>query len=738
MKKKALIILSLFSFFFISQRIFAQENALPKYLDTTKPIEERIENALSLMTIEEKIALCHAQSKFSSKGVPRLGIPQINCSDGPHGIRAEVKWDDWSTAGWTNDSCTAFPALTCLAATFNPQRAADYGKSIGEEAKYRDKNILLGPGVNIYRTPLNGRNFEYMGEDPYLSSVMCVPYIREIQKCGVAACVKHYILNNQETDRMSVNVNLSDRALNEIYLPAFKAAVEKGKVWSIMGSYNLYKNQHCCHNDYTLNKILKNDWHFDGIVISDWGGTHNSKEAILNGLDLEMGTNTNGFTSQNRKKTYRDYYLADTFIKGIQKGNYPISILNDKASRILRLIFRTSMSGNRTYGKFVCKSHSDAARKIAEEGIVLLKNKENFFPIKKNKNLKIAVIGENATKDLISGGGSSGLKVKYSISPLSALKQYYGNENITYAKGYSSGPSVYNKVIEPKENQKKLNDKAIEIAKKADIVLYIGGLNKNHHQDCENGDRLSYNLPFNQDKLIEGILKVNKNLGIILISGNAVEMPWIKKVKGLIQSWYLGSEAGNSLTEIISGQINPSGKLPFSYPKKLKDSPAHFYDKEVYPGQGNQETYKEDLLVGYRWFDTKKIEPLFPFGYGLSYTKFRYGKIKANKKSFTKDENIFLKMTVKNIGNSKGKEVIQIYSSQKNPALYRPQKELKAFKKIELNPNQEKEITFIIKPEELAFFNDNSKKWQLQSDKYIFHCATSSKDIKSKVVVSIN
>ena len=403
-----------------SLMVSAQQKT-PAYLDVTKPIEERVENALSLMTTEEKVALCHAQSKFSSKGVPRLGIPEVWTDDGPHGIREEVFWDEWDGAHWTNDSCTAFPALTCLAATFNPGLSLLYGKSIGEEARYRNKTVLLGPGVNIYRTPLNGRNFEYMGEDPYLSSRMVVPYIQGVQSIGVAACVKHFALNNQEEWRGHINVNVSDRALYEIYLPAFKAAVQEGKAWSIMGSYNQFRGEHCCHNDLLLNKILKQDWKFDGVVISDWGGTHNTDQAVKNGLDIEMGTYTNGLTTKG-KFSYSSYYLADPFLKGIKEGKYDMALLNDKARRILRLVFRTTMSENRPFGSFVSPEHSEAGRKIAEEGIVLLKNDKQFFPLTGKYN-KIAIIGENATRSLVIGGGSSSLKVSYEVSPLAGLNR---------------------------------------------------------------------------------------------------------------------------------------------------------------------------------------------------------------------------------------------------------------------------------------------------------------------------
>ena len=364
----------------------------PVYLDDSQPLEARVEDALSRMTLEEKVKIIHAQSKFASAGVPRLGIPELWTTDGPHGIRPEVLWDEWEQAGWTNDSCVAFPALTCLAATWNEDMSALYGKSIGEEARFREKDILLGPGVNIYRTPLNGRNFEYMGEDPYLASRMVVPYVQEVQKNGVAVCVKHYALNNQEAKRHEYDAILSDRALYEIYLPAFKAAVQEGGAWSIMGAYNFYKGQHACHNEYLLNDILKGEWGFDGVVVSDWGGTHDTDQAITNGLDLEFGTWTDGLT-MGATNGYDAYYLADPYLKKLREGSASEDILNDKVRRVLRLMFRTSMNNDKPSGSLCSPEHYDAARKIAGEGIVLLKNDNEVLPVDLASVKKIAVIG---------------------------------------------------------------------------------------------------------------------------------------------------------------------------------------------------------------------------------------------------------------------------------------------------------------------------------------------------------
>lgn len=710
----------------------------PVYMDDAQPIEARVKDALSRMTLEEKVALCHAQSKFSSAGVPRLGIPELWMSDGPHGVRAEINWNDWGYANWTNDSITAFPALTCLAATWNPDMSAKYGKAIGEEARYREKDVLLGPGVNIYRTPMNGRNFEYMGEDPYLASVMCVPYIQELQKNGVAACVKHYALNNQELWRGHIDVNLSDRALYEIYLPAFKAAVEEGGAWSIMGAYNKIRGQHACHNDFALNKILKGDWKFDGCVITDWGGAHDTYEAAVNGLDIEMGSYTNGLTSES-VFTYNDYYLANPYLQMLKDGKVPMSTIDDKASRILRLIFRTAMNRQKPYGSVATEEHYAAAREIGNEGIVLLKNAPvikkgaPLLPIDAAKYQNILVVGDNAVRLLNQGGGSSELKVKDMVSPLDGLRAVYGDK-VAYAKGYAAGRPMYGRADEiPQNVVDSLRAEAVEMAKKADLVVLVGGLNKNHFQDCEGGDRLEYGLPFGQDELIEALLGVNKNLVLVLLSGNAVEMPWVSRVPAIVQGWYLGSMGGKSLADILSGAVNPSGKLPFSFPAKLTDCGAHAFDELSYPGDSIKQEYKEDILVGYRWHDTKEIPALFPFGHGLSYTTFTYGKPVASAKAMAADGTLTVTVAVKNTGSIAGKEIVQLYVGDDKCSVLRPVKELKHFAKVGLAPGEEKSVTFTLTPDDLKFYDEASAAWKYEPGKFKAYVCASSADVRGVV-----
>ena len=708
------------------------------YLDKNQPIEARVQDALSRMTLEEKVAMTHAQSKFSSPGVPRLGIPELWWSDGPHGVRAEIEWNSWAYANWTNDSITAFPALTCLAATWNPELSYEYGNALGEEARYRKKDVILGPGVNMYRHPLNGRNFEYMGEDPYLASVMVVPYVKGVQQNGVATSTKHFALNDQEKWRGHINVELSDRALHEIYLPPFKAAIVDGEGWTIMGAYNKIRGQHACHNEFLLNEILKGDWGFDGVVVTDWGGAHDTKEAALYGLDVEMGSYTNGLTSES-KFGYNNYYLADNYLAMLKSGEVPESTVDDKASRILRIIFRTSMNTDRPWGSQATEEHAAVARQIGEEGIVLLKNEPvskkvaKLLPIDAAKYNKILVVGENATRSLTKGGGSSELKVKEEVSPLEGLQAKYGDK-VVYAKGYKSGRSMYGnvEVISP-SIEDSLRAEAVAMAKSADLIIYVGGLNKNHEQDCEAGDRTTYGLPFAQDQLINELLAVNPNMVMALLSGNAVEMPWIKKVPAVLQGWYLGSQAGNALANVLSGETNPSGKLPFSFPVKLADNGAIHYGEQSYPGDSINQTYLEDILVGYRWHDTKKIPAQYSFGHGLSYTTFAFSKPEISSKKMTEDGSVVVSVNVKNTGDRAGKEVVQLYIKDKKSSLPRPEKELKGFKKVLLEPGQEQEVSFTITPKELSFYNDQDGKWIAEPGEFEAFIGNSSTNIKEQV-----
>ena len=723
-----------------------QARQLPTYLDETKPVEERIEDALSRMTLDEKIAVIHAQSKFSSPGVKRLGFPDFWTDDGPHGVRPDVLWDEWEQAGQSNDSCVAFPALTCLAATWNPDMARIYGENLGEEALYRDKDMILGPGVNIYRTPLGGRNFEYMGEDPWLASRMVIPYIQGLQSKGVAACVKHYALNNDEEYRHQVNVVISDRALHEIYLPAFKAAVTEAGTWGIMGAYNLYKNQHNCHNDIMLNQILKRDWQYDGVVVSDWGGCHDTEEAIKNGLDLECGSWTDGLT-MGKTNAYDLYYMADAYKKLIKEGKYTTKELDDKVRRVLRLFFRTTMNRQKPFGFLCSESHYEAALRIAQEGIVLLKNEkmkalknETLLPLKQPK--RILVVGENAIKMMTVGGGSSSLKVQREILPLDGLRDRFKDCEVDYARGYVgdtvqsyNGVTVGRSLYETR-SASELTAEAVEKARQADVVIFFGGLNKSNHQDCEGHDRKEFGLPYGQDQLIEALVKANPCLVYVNISGNAVAMPWLAKVPAVVQGWFIGSESGEALASVLAGDVNPSGKLPFTWHQQLNDCGAHALN--TYPGTWREdykiidEEYKEGIYVGYRWTDKQNIKPLFAFGHGLSYTTFKLGKVVADKTQLSGDEKISFTVSVTNTGKCAGAETVQLYISDKEASVDRPVKELKAFSKVFLQPGESRDVTLTIGRDALSFYDETTHAWVAEPGAFEALVGTASDKLTAK------
>ena len=658
------------------------------------------------------------------------------CTDGPHGIRPEVLWDEWDQAGWTNDSCTAFPALTCLAATWNPEMSALYGKSIGEEARYREKDILLGPGVNIYRTPLNGRNFEYMGEDPYLSSRMVVPYIEEVQKNGVAACVKHFALNNQEAHRHGIDVEVDDRALNEIYLPAFKAAVQEGGAWAVMGAYNKYKGEHCCHNRYLLNDILKRDWAFDGVVVSDWGGTHDTKQAAENGLDMEFGSWTDGL-SWGASNAYDNYYLAAPYLDMLRKGEASTATLDDKARRVLRLIFRTAMNTRKPFGSLNSPEHLAAARRIAGEGMVLLKNEGGVLPIDLGRAKTIAVVGENAIKMMTVGGGSSSLKVRHEYTPLEGIRAAAaGKAEVIYERGYVGDVTGdYNGVktgqdLSESRSEAQLIADAAAAARKADAVIFVGGLNKSNHQDCEGDDRLQYGLPYAQDKVIGALAEANPNLAVVIVSGNAVAMPWIDRVPAVLEAWFSGSEAGNALADVVFGAVNPSGKLPFTFPVRLEDNGAHALGE--YPGS-DKVKYNESIFVGYRWHDKEQLKPLFAFGHGLSYTAFAVGNVKADRTTLVPNGSIRISADVTNTGDRAGAEVVQLYIGDEQSSLPRPVKELKGFQKVSLNPGQTRTVTFEITPGMLHYYDDAKGAWVAEPGAFTAYVGAASDDIRGTV-----
>ena len=716
-----------------------RQSDTPVYLDPSADIEARVEDALSRMSLDEKIAAIHAQSTFSLPGVKKLGIPELWTSDGPHGVRPEVPWNDWGNPGWNNDSCVAFPALTCLAATWNRDVAGEYGAAIGEEARFREKDVILGPGVNMYRSPLCGRNFEYMGEDPYLAGKLAVPYIHGLQSKGVGACVKHYACNNEERHRHKTDVEVSERALREIYLPAFEMAVKEGGAWSMMASYNLFRGTHCCHNGYLINDILKGEWGFDGVVMSDWAGCHDTKEAVLGGLDVEFGTRV-GKKMPAGESVYDTYYLAEAYKQGILAGEFSEEGLDEKVRRVLRLTFRTAMNMDKPFGSMCTQEHLDVARKVAQEGIVLLKNDGDVLPVRKPG--KISVVGENAYKKMCIGGGSSMLKPIYEMSPLEGILERAARDGmeVVYSRGYvgdttttQDGICSFQKLADDRPREELIAE-AVENSRDADYVIYVGGLNKSLYQDCENRDRLEYGLPYGQDELISELAKVNPDMTVVIISGNAVAMPWIDQVPSVLLGWYGGSEAGRAIADVLFGDVNPSGKLPFTFPVKLEDNPAH-YNGKTFPTRGKNH-YDEGIFLGYRWHEKMDIKPLFAFGHGLSYTDFEYGDVTLSSKKI-RGGKITVKVPVTNLGQVAGSEVVQVYVHDCEASVEMPEKQLKGFDKVYLEPGQTKTVSIELGPDAFSFFDEESMDWKTEPGDFEILVGSASDNISKTVTVRL-
>jgi beta-glucosidase len=689
----------------------ASGESRPPYLDPAAPLETRVEDLLGRLTLEEKISLVHGDSKFTTAAIPRLGLPRRWFSDGPHGVREEVLPDSFRSAGHTDDFATCLPVLLALAATWNPDAARAYGDVIGEEARQRGKDIMLGPGVNIARTPLNGRTSEYLGEDPYLAARLAVSYIRAVQSHDVASCVKHFAVNNQETQRTSVNVEMDERTLQEIYLPAFRAAVQEGGAWAVMGAYNKFRGQFCCHNDYLLNRVLKGEWGFRGIVISDWNGTHDTREAARNGLDVEMGT----------LQPYDDYYLARPFREGLRQGEFAPAVLDDKVRRSLRVMLATHvLDEGRAAGSINTPAHQAAARRIAEEAIVLLKNEGAALPLDPAKLASIAVIGENATRLHAYGGDSAKIKALYEVSPLDGILRRVGDHvTVTYSPGYRS-----------RDADPELVERAVAAARAADVAIVIGGLIHQKPFDCEGADRSDLKLPFGQDELIRRVVAANPRTIVVLVSGSPVEMDaaWLAPVPAVVEAWYGGSEAGNALARVLFGDVNPSGKLPCTFPQKLADSPAHALG--AYPGRDGVVRYEEGLLVGYRWFDTKQIEPLFPFGHGLSYTRFAYSALKIVPGTGGEGSVATVEFEIANTGAREGAEVAQVYVHDVAASVPRPVQELKAFRKVSLQPGEKQTVSIPLGREAFAFYDAARRGWVAEAGEFTIHVGSSSRDVR--------
>ena len=697
-------------------------------------MEKRIEKLIKKMTLEEKVGLLHGNSKFYVAGVERLGIPEWSLSDGPHGVRAEINRHDWAYAGWTNDSASYFPTGTAFAAAWNPELA--YRR--GEEARWRKKDVLLGPGVNIIRSPLCGRNFEYMSEDPYMNSVLAVAYIKGLQSRDVACSVKHFAVNNQETNRTTIDVECSERALREIYLPAFKAAVQEGGALTVMAAYNKFRGEFCAENNYLVRKILRNEWGFDGVYVTDWGAAHSTIPSMEAGLDLEMGTLID---------KYEDWYYANPLIEAVKSGKIPMSLVDEKVGDVLRVMIKTNVLDPKKRfgpGSMNTKEHQQATYDAAAEAIVLLKNQNNLLPLDFSSIKSLAVIGDNATRKHSNGGLSSEIKAVYGVTPLEALRAKWGDKvDIRFAQGYeklstfvegsNNGQSSGTFSSKTQESDALLKE-AVEVARTSDVALLVCGLN--HDYDTESFDRLNMDIPYGQVELIQEVVKANPRTIVVMIAGSPLNMATVDICSpAIVWAWFNGMEGGNALVDVLSGKVNPSGKMPFTTPVSLDQSPAHALGN--FPGRDLKVNYEEDILVGYRWFDTKGLPVVYPFGYGLSYTTFDYSNLNTDKKTYDQADTIQATFTLTNTGDREGAEVAQLYVSDPVCSVMRPVKELKGFKKVFLKPGESRRITLDIPVSSLAFYSEAQSQFVVEPGEFILQLGASASDIKQKISVEV-
>lgn len=701
-------------------------------------MEKRIEKLIKKMTLEEKVGLLHGNSKFYVAGVERLGIPEWSLSDGPHGVRAEINRHDWAYAGWTNDSASYFPTGTAFAAAWNPELAYRRGEVLGEEARWRKKDVLLGPGVNIIRSPLCGRNFEYMSEDPYMNSVLAVAYIKGLQSRDVACSVKHFAVNNQETNRTTVDVECSERALREIYLPAFKAAVQEGGALTVMAAYNKFRGEFCAENNYLVRKILRNEWGFDGVYVTDWGAAHSTVPSMEAGLDLEMGTLID---------KYEDWYYANPLIEAVKSGKIPMSLVDEKVGDVLRVMIKTNVLDPKKRfgpGSMNTKEHQQATYDAAAEAIVLLKNQNNLLPLDFSSIKSLAVIGDNATRKHSNGGLSSEIKAVYEVTPLEALRAKWGDKvDIRFAQGYeklstfvegsNNGQSSGTFSSKTQESDALLKE-AVEVARTSDVALLVCGLN--HDYDTESFDRLNMDIPYGQVELIQEVVKANPRTIVVMIAGSPLNMAAVDICSpAIVWAWFNGMEGGNALVDVLSGKVNPSGKMPFTTPVSLDQSPAHALGN--FPGRDLKVNYEEDILVGYRWFDTKGLPVVYPFGYGLSYTTFNYSNLNTDKKTYDQADTIQATFTLTNTGDREGAEVAQLYVSDPVCSVMRPVKELKGFKKVFLKPGESRRITLDIPVSSLAFYSEAQSQFVVEPGEFILQLGVSTSDIKQKISIDV-
>lgn len=716
--------------------------------------EERVSEIMSKMTLEEKVAMLHGKHMFTSEGVPAQGVADMVYADGPFGIREEMEPNSWNPLHLSNDSSTFFPTGSALAATWSEDVAYEYGIGMAREARLRGKDMILGPAINIQRIPTGGRTYEYLSEDPFLSARLSVGYTKGVQDNGVAVCLKHYALNNQENNRGTVNVIVSPRAMREIYLPPFEAAIVEADAYGVMSAYNKVNGYWCGENDILLNQILRKDWGFKGMVISDWGGTHSTVESINSGLNVEMPG--------------KDYH-GDALLDSVRSGRVSESVIDQRVREILRVrLLIDPIPAEKANIEMTAKPEQAAiAYIVASKSIVLLKNQSGILPIDINKVKTIAVIGDNADKKMASGGVGAGVKALYEVTPLSGLRNKIGDSvKLVYAQGYTSQNNQRRGTGWPGatmpqtlDNSENLINEAVNAAKEADLVLFFGG--NNRQWETEGSDRKDINLPYNQEAVFKAIAEVNSNIVFVIVAGAPVDLNIVgEKSAAIIQSWFNGTEGGNALADVLLGKISPSGKLPFTYPVKLEDSPAYALGNypqtdaeigqdvfvalvgnknDVQNGSSNRTTavYSEDLLVGYRWYITKNVPIMYPFGHGLSYSKFEYSGITTSKSRYSEGDNIEVSFTLRNKGIMDADEVVQLYVHRIDATVEWPYQELKAFQRVSLKSGEEKVINLSIPVEQLKYWNEASYKWSLEHGKIELLLGSSAGDIRQKAIVNI-
>ena len=718
--------------------------------------DRKIDKIIAQMTLEEKVQMLHSKTNMSSEGVPRMGIQDIKYADGPFGIREEGVPHGFQSAGWTTDSATYFPTGSALAATWSPEMAYKYGTGMGTEARLRGKDVILGPAINIQRLPVGGRSYEYLSEDPMLAAALATSYVRGTQDAGTAACIKHFALNNQETNRGSVNAICDERTMREIYLKPFEAAIVEGGAMVVMPAYNKVNGYYCSENEHLLNEILRGEWGFRGFTVSDWGGTHSTMGAALHGLNVQM-------TGDN--------YLGPALIDSVRAGKVPESVVDSKVRELLRVRYAVEAIPTEKCNLATASQPESrqTAYEVATRSVVLMKNDGHILPLSQAR--KIAVIGLNATALTQSGGMGAGVKAPYEVTPLKGLQgRAPEGVEVSYAPGYKNYMGMFGRRMAETDNtiakdiheaaDPALLTEAVELARRADVVIFVCGTNKNI--ESEGSDRSDIKLPVGQDDIVKALAAVNPNLVSVVISGGPCDLrEVVKHSKAVVQGWWNGLEGGNALADILYGKIAPSGKLPFTFPLQLEDSPAYamgnFPQKEEVDGDlfGNQ--YRQDIggqqrrrgrrapdahysegpLVGYRWFDTKQKPVLYAFGHGLSYVDFAYTDMKANKPSYGQKDVIEVSFTLSNQGAMPAEEVAQLYVHRPDAKVEWPAKELKAFERVALKAGESRVVTLKVPVSELRYWDTATSAWQLEDGKLELLLGSSSDDIRQKATVEL-